>query len=152
MLNGDMLAMVSLCGTNLPERLTGQIKFILIYPFIWAIMTSLKAPREYRKNIYGFPKQLVFTNIQKAFNTKIGENATSLIGMFINSIWSSFLSAGCGILFSSMTAYVVTKYKFKGSKTILAIAIVIQTLPLVGTMPAITPKGSATIFVPFVLS
>lgn len=109
--------------------------FSLVYPFFWAALTSLKKQREFVNNVYGFPKELVFDNLKLALQTKLNGN-TTLIGMFINSIWSSFLSAGCGILFSSMTAYVVTKYKFKGSKTILAIAIVIQTLPLVGTMPA----------------
>ena len=35
-----------------------------------------------------------------------------------------------------MTAYVITKYRFRGSKWFLPVAIVLQALPLVGTMPA----------------
>lgn len=108
----------------------------LIYPFIWATFTAFKAPRDYRVNIFGLPEKWVFTNITKAFQTTIGNNKTTLFGMFWNSCWSSFLCAFCGILFSAMTAYVVTKYHFKGAKFLLSLAIVIQTLPLVGTAPA----------------
>lgn len=110
--------------------------FSLIYPFVWAIFTSFKQPREYRLNIYGFPKKWVLTNISKAFKTTIGERKTTLIGMFFNSCWSSFVCAFCGILFSSMAAYVVTKYRFRAAKFILTTAIIIQTLPIVGTGPA----------------
>ena len=110
--------------------------FVNKYPlFFWSLFTSLKSQREFRGNVFGIPKTFVFDSIKKAIETKLNGN-TTIWGLFFNSLWSSLLSAGCGVLFSSMTAYVVTKYKFKGSKTILAIAIVIQTLPLVGTMPA----------------
>ena len=109
--------------------------FTLIYPFIWAIFTSMKTQIEYKNNIFGFPQNFVLDNIIKALNTKDG-SGTDLIGMFFNSIWSSLLSSFCGVLFSTMTAYAVTKYRFFGSKLFLPVAIILQALPLVGTMPA----------------
>ncbi|MCQ2603211.1 MAG: carbohydrate ABC transporter permease [Clostridia bacterium] len=110
--------------------------FTLIYPFIWSVFTSFKTQREYKGNIFGAPQEWVFDNIQRAFNTTIGDNDTTLWGMFFNSIWSSFLCSFCGTFISCMTAYVVTKYRFPGSKLFLPIAIILQALPLVGTMPA----------------
>ena len=109
--------------------------FTLIYPFVWALFTSLKTQIEYKNNIFGFPKNVIFDNIIKALNTKDG-TGTNLMGMFINSVWSSFLCTLCGTLTATMTAYAVTKYRFPGSKLFLPVAIILQTLPLVGTMPA----------------
>ena len=107
----------------------------LIYPFVWALFTSFKTQIEYRNNIYGLPEIWVFKNIGKALSTK-GEGGTTLIGMFFNSVWSSFVCAFCGVFISTMTAYIITKYRFKGSKLFLPIALILQALPLVGTMPA----------------
>ena len=107
----------------------------LIYPFVWAIFTSFKTQPEYKNNLFGLPQKWVMKSIEKALTTK-GEGGTTIIGMFVNSVWSSFLCAFCGVFVSSMTAYVVTKYRFFGSKLFLPIAIILQALPLVGTMPA----------------
>ena len=107
----------------------------LIYPFIWAIFTSLKTQREYKNNLFGLPNVWFFDNIIKAFQTK-GEGGSTIIGMFFNSVWTSFVCAFFGVFVSAMTAYVITKYKFKGSKLFLPVAIILQALPLVGTMPA----------------
>jgi len=110
--------------------------FTLIYPFIWSFFTAFKTQREYKGNIFGIPQEWVFDSIVKAFKTKIGDSQTTLIGMFANSVWSSLMSAFAGLFFSAMTAYVVTKYRFPGSRLFLPVAIILQALPLVGTMPA----------------
>ena len=107
----------------------------LIYPFVWAIFTSLKTQIEYKNNLFGLPQKWFFDNVSRALSTK-GEGGATLIGMFINSVWTSFLCAFCGVFVSTMTAYVITKYRFRGSKLFLPVAIVLQALPLVGTMPA----------------
>ena len=107
----------------------------LIYPFVWAVFTAFKTQMEYKNNLFGVPQTWVFKSVEKALTTK-GESGTTLIGMFINSVWTSFVCAFCGVFVSSMTAYVVTKYRFFGSKLFLPIAIILQALPLVGTMPA----------------
>ena len=107
----------------------------LIYPFIWAIFTSFKTQGEVKNNLFGLPKTWVFDSVGKALSTK-GENDATLIGMFFNSVWTSFLCAFCSVFVSTMTAYVITKYRFVGSKLFLPIAIILQALPLVGTMPA----------------
>ena len=107
----------------------------LIYPFIWAIFTGFKTQIEYKNNIFGIPIDWTFKSFEKALTTK-GESGSTLIGMFLNSVWSSFVCAFCGIFVSSMTAYVITKYRFFGSKIFLPVAIILQALPLIGTMPA----------------
>lgn len=107
----------------------------LTYPFLWAIFTAFKTQREYKNNLFGIPQTWVFDSLKKALETK-GEGGTTIIGMFFNSIWTSFVCAFCGVFVSTMTAYVITKYKFIGSKWFLPIAIILQALPLVGTMPA----------------
>jgi len=114
--------------------------FSLLYPLFWALFTSLKSAREYRRNIFGFPNQVIFDNFKKALSVRIGQEegkpGTSLFGMFINSLWSSLLSTFCSLFIQSMTAYVCTKYKFRAAKYLISAAIVIQALPLFGTMPA----------------
>ena len=107
----------------------------LIYPFVWAIFTSFKTQFEYKNNLFGLPETWVLDSVKKALSTK-GEGGATLFGMFFNSVWTSFVCAFCGVFVSAMTAYVITKYKFKGSKLFLPVAIILQALPLVGTMPA----------------
>lgn len=106
----------------------------LLYPLIWAAYNSLKTGREFNENQFVLPTILQWKNYISAFSVKVGN--TSLLMSLFNSCWMTALNVICGLTFSAMTAYVVAKYKFRGSSIIYAVAIFIQIIPLVGNMPA----------------
>lgn len=114
--------------------------FSLVFPVIWAFLTSLKDQIEYSTyNVNGLPTQWLFSNYLEAFKilkvqTNIGE--TNMIGLFINSLWYSFGAALLGVLVSSMAAYVVAKYKFPGGKFFYSLVIVVMMIPIVGNLPS----------------
>ena len=106
----------------------------LIYPLVWACYNALKSTREFNTDQFAWPKAYKWDNFVKAFSVEI-DGISILVTMF-NSVWMTVVSVCCGLLFSSMTAYVVAKYKFRYAGLIYAVSVFIQIIPLVGTMPA----------------
>ena len=103
----------------------------LLYPLIWALFNAFKPVRTYNNDSLTFVFDWTFDNFVEAFKTS-EDTSTSLVESIWNSIWMSVLSTGLGIFGSSLTAYVVAKYRFKASKFIYALAIFLQIIPLVG--------------------
>ncbi len=99
-------------------------------------MTSFKDKFDYINNISGLPKWFVgFNNYINAFK-QLSANNTSLLAMFFNSFWYAFLGSLISVIVSSMSAYVVSKYRFRGRKLFNYIVIIIMTLPIVGALPS----------------
>lgn len=125
------------------EKIALSIMFVLffiyalslLYPFFWAALNSLKTSREFNTNQFSLPTSLNWKNYVDAFSVKVGN--TNILGALFNSIWMTVGHVVCGLAFSSMTAYVVAKFKFKGSGLIYALSVFIQIIPLVGTLPAV---------------
>ena len=109
--------------------------FTLLYPIFWALMNSFKTVEEYDLgNKFALPVEWTFDNYLAIFESA-AETSDTKKNIFLsiwNSIWMSFLSTILGLIASSLTSYVVAKYKFKGSGVIYALVIFIQVIPLVG--------------------
>lgn len=103
----------------------------LIYPVLWAFMSSFKNEVNYMDDMVGFPLYWQFSNYIDAFS-ELG----NLPLMFLNSGWFALGGAALGVFISSMSAYVVAKYKFIGRKTFYMVALVIMMLPIVGALPS----------------
>lgn len=112
--------------------------FTLIYPFIWMLINSFKNNGQYLDNSFGFPPSTWrFDNYVTAFTQfKVQGSSATFIQMILNSVLFSFLGAVISLVFSSMTAYVCAKFKFKFLKVIFTIGIITMILPIVGSLPA----------------
>lgn len=107
----------------------------IIFPFFWAILSSLKTDDEYYEKVFALPKDWLFSNYAKAFSEfKIG-NAT-MLGMIFNSLWLTFSGTLVAVMVASATAYIIAKYPFWGTKIIYRIAIFTMIIPIVGNLPA----------------
>ncbi|MCQ3035663.1 MAG: hypothetical protein MJ248_05585, partial [Bacilli bacterium] len=124
---------------SLGEKITLLIMFVifivygfsLVFPLIWAFYNSFKTAPDFDTNSFSLPLTWTIDNYKEVFtNLKAGQN--NIIQAIFNSIWMSTLSTFLGLVASSLTAYVVAKYRFKGSKFIYTVAIFIQIIPLVG--------------------
>ena len=109
--------------------------FTLIFAMLWALSASLKGQSEFHQNLNGLPKQWLFSNYGKAF-TSVQANGSNMFVMFWNSVWYSCGGAFLGVFVSSVTAYVVAKYKFPGRGVIYAVALVTMMIPIVGSFPS----------------
>ncbi|MBR3845332.1 MAG: carbohydrate ABC transporter permease [Clostridia bacterium] len=108
----------------------------LIYPLVWAFLSSLKEATEYMtNNKMDLPKDWLFTNYLKAFEG-LNIDGKDMFDMFFNSIWFTLGGTLAGVGVSCMTAYAVAKYRFPGSKLIYWTAVISMMIPIVGSLPS----------------
>lgn len=107
----------------------------LIFPFVWAVISALKTDDEYYEKVFALPKNWLFSNFIKAFD-EFEVGSTNLIGMFLNSLWLTFAGTAAGVIVSSMTAYVIAKYEFRGRNFLFKVAIFTMIIPIVGNLSA----------------
>ena len=107
----------------------------LVFAMIWAILASLKGNLEYKQGGSMFPKEWLFSNYVEAFK-QVSANGSNMFVMLWNSIWYSFGGAALGVITSTVTAYVVAKYKFPGRTIIYGIALLTMMIPIVGSFPS----------------
>ncbi len=114
----------------------------LMLPFVLLLFNSLKGGEEYisdiaaGKNFYP-PVKAFFENYISTFKalkvTDFNGKEINFLQMLFNSIWYTVLYVGAGVIASSMTAYIVAKYRFRGRRLIDGIAIFSMTIPIIGT-------------------
>lgn len=107
----------------------------LMIPFVWAFISSLKTDDEYYERVFAWPRDWLFGNYIRAFK-EFTVNGVSFLGMFANSLWLTVAGTFISIMVTSMTAYTVAKYDFRGNKFIYRLAIFIMVIPIVGNLPA----------------
>lgn len=126
--------------TNLSRVIVFLVMLIyavtMIYSVVWVVLASLKEHEELLLyNMNGLPFDWQFENYLKAFEY-FGDNNTSFAGMFVNSIWFSVGSALLSGFVTSISAYIFSKYEFRGKKLIFAVFMIAMLLPMYGNFPA----------------
>ena len=107
----------------------------IIFVMLQGLSVSLIKAGDYAKGVRFPTKGLYFSNYLEAFTRIIIEENT-LVGMTINSLWYAAGSSFFGILFPSITAYILSKYKFPGRNALYVYAIVTMMLPIMGAAAA----------------
>ena len=107
----------------------------LIYPFIWAFLSSVKDHTEFIMNRFAWPKQWLFRNYIDAF-VQLQVNGNNMIIMLLNSLWLTVGGTVISVACSTVLAYVVNKYQFPGRNVLYAISLIVMILPIVGSLPA----------------
>ena len=106
----------------------------LLAPYFFAIMNSLKSTTEYYESMYSFPTELRFDNYLRALELSIA--GTSVLEMFLNNLGFAFTFAFGTVACSTLTAYVVSRYNFRGRYLLYTIAVIVQIVPIFGTTGA----------------
>lgn len=91
------------------------LTLVFLYPLFWNILASFKTNTEFLTDPYAFPTALHFENYVRAFEkANVGT-------YFLNSV----IVVGCSTIFSFIfvipASYVLGRYKFTGSKMIMAV-------------------------------
>lgn len=115
----------------------------LFYPLYWSIINSLKTTREFFKSPYALPGQNIngeqfratLENYKTALQFKVGKS--NIVQMFGNSMIITFAALAIALTECTMTGYVLSMYKFPGSKAIYNFMILIMMVPLAGSTPSL---------------
>lgn len=118
----------------------------LLYPLVYLGINSFHEPLAYLDMIASgngglvLPKKMNFENYVTAFNELYMLTTTGrkvfVWEMYLNTIWWSVSGVAASLLINSMTAYVLSKYRFTGQKFLYTLFIVIMILPITGNLGA----------------
>jgi raffinose/stachyose/melibiose transport system permease protein/N-acetylglucosamine transport system permease protein len=110
-----------------------SILFVLVQGLGYSLMTD----GQYSDGMIFPTKGLHLINYVNAFSKLVDtESGTNLLGMTLNSLWYAGGSSFFGILFSSITAYILSKYRFPGRNALYMYAVVTMMLPIMGSAAA----------------
>lgn len=97
---------------------------IMVFPFVWMILTSFKTvPESMQIPPDILPKQVNLDNFKEAIASLPFGN------LYLNTILMVFFRVVCAVLFSSMAGYAFAKLKFRGKKLLFGIVLVQMSLP-----------------------
>ncbi|EOS39023.1 hypothetical protein C808_02340 [Lachnospiraceae bacterium M18-1] len=97
---------------------------IMIFPFVWMILTSFKTvPESMQIPPDILPKQVNLDNFKEAIASLPFGN------LYLNTILMVFFRVVCAVVFSSMAGYAFAKLKFRGKKILFGIVLIQMSLP-----------------------
>lgn len=114
---------------------------LLIFIFVWAILTSFKDPLSFRDNIIGLPEKWQFGNYKEMFSIfKVRYTAEdgniyyfTMEYLYMNGI---IYAAGCALVSlvaQALIGYAIANFDYAFSKVLYAIVIATMAIPIVGS-------------------
>ena len=123
-----------ICGTYL---FLLSMALIVLFPFYWMIISSLKTLDEYRMNVPTFwPKVVMLSNYVSAFTT------ASLGRLFFNTMYVGVVSTLLSLVITVLTAFAFARLEFKGKNTLFAALLATMMIP--GELFTITNYSTVT--------
>ena len=97
---------------------------VMIFPFVWMILTSSKTiPESLAIPPTIFPAQLMLDNFRDAMAS------LPFLNLYWNTTLMVFFRVICAIVFSSMAGYAFAKLQFRGKGLLFGIVLVQMSLP-----------------------
>jgi multiple sugar transport system permease protein len=116
---------------------------IQLYPLVWMVFSSFKDDIDVFLDIFGLPVKWhfgnypdIFTRLNMEVFTPNGIRTYNFAQMFLNSALLAVVMPLKGIVSAVITAYIISKYKFKGSGLLVSVNICVMILPIVGALPS----------------
>lgn len=109
---------------------TGTYAFLLImalivlFPFYWMIISSLKTLAEYRQAVPTFwPRQIMWGNYAEAFT------AANLGNLFLNTLYVGLISTILSLVITVLSAFAFARLEFKGKETLFGALLATMMIP-----------------------
>lgn len=96
---------------------------IMIFPFLWMILTSSKTVLESTDPTVFFPTRIMLDNFKDVVSRLPFAN------LYINTALMVLIRVVCAIAFSSMAGYAFAKLKFRGKNILFTIVLMQMSLP-----------------------
>ena len=100
---------VSILVKTLLYAFLSLMALIVVFPFYWMIISSLKSITEYRLPIPTlFPKEIIWHNYIEAFS------AANLDRLFLNTVYVGVVSTLLSLVITVLCAFAFARLEFKG--------------------------------------
>ena len=97
---------------------------IVLFPFYWMIISSLKTDSEYRQAIPTFlPNEVMWSNYKTAF--EVGNLRT----LFLNTLYVGVVSTILSLVITVLSAFAFARLEFKGKETLFGALLATMMLP-----------------------
>ena len=117
----------------------GVMALIVLFPFYWMIISSLKTLEEYRLSVPTFwPKTVMFSNYADAFTT------ANLGRLFLNTMYVGIVSTLLSLVITVLTAFAFARLEFKGKDMLFGALLATMMIP--GELFTITNYATVTTF------
>lgn len=102
----------------------GIMALIVLFPFYWMIISSLKTLNEYQETIPTFfPRHLEVYNYVKAFNT------ANLGRLFMNTVYVGVISTILSLVITVLSAFAFARLEFKGKNLMFGALLATMMIP-----------------------
>ena len=97
---------------------------IVLFPFYWMVISSLKTLAEYRLSVPTFwPQQIMTSNYAEAFTTaKLGK-------LFMNTLYVGVVSTLLSLVITVLSAFAFARLEFKGRDTMFGLLLATMMIP-----------------------
>jgi multiple sugar transport system permease protein len=117
----------------------GLMALIVLFPFYWMIISSLKTLQEYRLSVPTFwPQQIMLSNYADAFTT------ANLGRLFWNTMIVGVVSTILSLVITVLSAFAFARLEFKGREPLFAALLATMMIP--GELFTITNYATVTQF------
>ncbi len=114
-------AIIAKCGTYFFLMV---MALIVLFPFYWMIISSLKTDAEYRQAIPTFiPNEVMWSNYKTAF--EVGNLRT----LFLNTLYVGVVSTILSLIITVLSAFAFARLEFKGKETLFGALLATMMLP-----------------------
>ena len=97
---------------------------IVLFPFYWMIITSLKTLTEFRSiEVTFFPKEVIFSNYPLAFEK------VKLVRLFLNTLLVGVVSTILSLVITVLSAFAFARLEFKGKNALFAFLLATMMIP-----------------------
>ena len=112
---------------------------IVLFPFYWMIISSLKSTVEYRLPVPTlFPREIIWANYAEAFT------AANLGRLFLNTVFVGIVSTILSLVITVLSAFAFARLEFKGKNAIFGALLATMMIP--GELFTITNYVTVTKF------
>ena len=112
---------------------------VVLFPFYWMIISSLKTLEEYRLSVPTFwPHRVMLSNYADAFTT------ANLGRLFVNTMIVGVVSTLLSLVITVLSAFAFARLEFKGRETMFALLLATMMIP--GELFTITNYATVTSF------
>ena len=102
----------------------GIMALIVLFPFYWMIISSLKTLAEYKLAIPTFfPKDIMWSNYARAFET------ANLGRLFLNTMYVGIVSTLASLVITVLTAFAFARLEFKGKDVLFGALLATMMIP-----------------------
>ena len=117
----------------------GVMALIVLFPFYWMLISSVKTLDEYRLSIPTFwPQKIMLTNYAEAFST------ANLGRLFLNTLYVGVVSTLLSLVITVLCAFAFARLEFKGKDTMFGLMLATMMIP--GELFTITNYQTVTNF------